>query len=57
MPANTETSKTKRRTQVKDLPRPKKQLSKKEQQKVKGGDASTDHEIESVRFKAGKELR
>jgi hypothetical protein len=37
MPTNNQKS-TKRRTQVKDLPKQEKELSKEEQKKVKGGD-------------------
>ena len=45
----------KRRTQVKDLPGPKrKQLGKAELKKVKGGAADPAAAIESVRFKVGK---
>lgn len=60
--------KPKRRTQVKDLPKQEKELSKEEQKKVKGGFEGAEKalnkpstggnqpfETETVRFKAGKE--
>ena len=56
MPKTSEKKGAKRRTQVKDLPKGKKELSKAEQKKVKGGAVSEGgFEIESVRFKAGKD--
>ena len=39
-----ESKKTTRRTQVKDLPRKKKELSKEEQKKVKGGHLKTQYD-------------
>ncbi|HEY0079949.1 MAG TPA: hypothetical protein VGB73_15160 [Pyrinomonadaceae bacterium] len=40
MPAKKDEKNGQRRTQVKELPRPEKELSREEQQKVKGGIAS-----------------
>ena len=38
MPAKQENNKPKRRTQIKELPKQEKELTKKEQKKIKGGD-------------------
>ena len=41
---------TKRRTQVKDLPRKEKKLSKSQQKKVKGGFSSSDDAVATESF-------
>lgn len=53
----TEKKSPKRRTQIEDLPREEKELSKNEQKKVKGGEAGSGDDTSARGIAIGKGIR